>query len=99
MEASRKSDLLEQKKDLIARTNQLINGHRNAQASGRSISLGNNPISEPFKKPSREVSPAIVRIPPSPVMKHRSDNNGNGVGGGSVDNSKLLKHSKMCILF
>ena len=82
------SDFLERKKAMIAKTNQLINGHRNAQANGRSISLG----SSSKKSSSKEMSPSIVEIPPSPVMKLRPGSDNFSCGGGSDDNSKLNLH-------
>jgi len=81
------SDFLERKKDLIAKTNQLINGHRNAQANGRSISLGSSSLLK--KSSSKEMSPSIVEIPPSPVMKLLPGSDNISCGGGSDDNSKL----------
>ena len=82
------SDFLERKKAMIAKTNQLINGHRNAQANGRSISLGSSSSNLLKKSSSKEMSPSIVEIPPSPVMKLRpgSDN------FSCDDNSKLNLH-------
>ena len=81
------SDFLERKKDLIAKTNQLINGHRNAQANGRSISLGSSSLLK--KSSSKEMSPSIVEIPPSPVMKLLPGSDNVSCVGGSDDNSKL----------
>ena len=88
------SDFLERKKDLIAKTNQLINGHRNAQANGRSISLGSSSLlkkssSKEMSPSSKEMSPSIVDIPPSPVMKLLPGSDNVSCGGGSDDNSKL----------
>lgn len=86
------SDFLERKKAMIAKTNQLIDGHRNAQANGRSISLGSSTSNLLKKSSSKEMSPSIVEIPPSPVMKLRPGSDNFSCGGGSDDNSKLNLH-------
>lgn len=71
------SDFLERKKDLIAKTNQLINGHRNAQVtnSGRSISLGSaNGTTK------RETSPSTADGTPSSMIRNLDEMGGGGTG-------------------
>ena len=66
------SDFLERKMDLIAKTNQLINGHRNAQAtnSGRSISLGS----------AKEINPSTADVAPSSSIRNCDEMDGPSTG-------------------